>query len=156
MMALLTPWWQARSRREQWLLAVMLALLAGLVLWLGVLRPLAVAQLRATARLDTVSAGLAEVRALAPMLASATTPVARPAALARVEARVKAAGIAAERLEVTAEGQISLTISAVRGQPLLSLVAALEADDGLVVTRLTARRNSDGTVAATVLARDAG
>lgn len=156
MIALLAPWWQARSRREQWLLAVMLALLAGLLLWLGLFRPLALAQARAVDRLATASSGLAEVQALAPLLRGAGTPANRPAALARLEARLKASGVTSERLELAPDGQVSLSIAAIRGQPLLALVAALEGQDGLVVTRLTARRNDDGSVAATLLARDTG
>ena len=36
--------WGERSHREQWMLGVMFALLAAVILWLGVARPLAAAQ----------------------------------------------------------------------------------------------------------------
>ena len=54
MIAMLSPWWAQRTGRERWLIGAMLALLAALLFWLVLVRPLAAA--RATAQADVGAA----------------------------------------------------------------------------------------------------
>ena len=65
MMAMFSPWWAQRTGRERVLVGLMLVLLAALLFWLLLVRPLAAA--RATAQADAAAAStrLANGQALA-------------------------------------------------------------------------------------------
>lgn len=145
MMAIFTPWWNDRSPRERVLLAIMAALLAALLLWLGVLRPLAAA--REQASRDASAA--AERHAQAQSLVAAIR--ARPAAsgasvLDMLNRRLAEAGLQAARLEAEGPGQAVVEIAAVNGRLLLGWASGLEARDGLVIEELEATRNPDQSV----------
>lgn len=145
MIAMLTPWWNDRSPRERVLLAIMLVLLAIVLAWLVVLRPLAAAREMALAD----AAVAAERRAQAQALVSAIR--ARPAATGAPVAdvltrRLTEAGLQPSRLDAQGPGQAVVEIAAVNGRLLLGWAAALEANDGLVIDQLEATRNPDQSV----------
>ncbi|WP_310498974.1 type II secretion system protein GspM [Sandarakinorhabdus sp.] len=151
MIAIVMPWWRARSRREQWLVGVMLALLAALLVWLVLLRPLASARAAAEARAGASVKALAEIRADAERIVLAQQRrAAQPSGpvIERVSARISTAGVAADQITAGGDGAVLVSIPAVRGPALLALVSALEQSDGLVIQQLTASRNADGTVTA--------
>ena len=156
MMAVLMPWWRDRTLRERWLLAIMAVLLAGLLLWLGALRPLAAAREAAQARGQRALASLAQVERQAQSIRTAAGRPASTMPLAeQVSARLSAAGLAAEQLSASGDGRVSVRLAAVRAPVLLGWLAALQAGDGLIVERLDARRNSDGSVMADISLRRA-
>ena len=69
MQAALT-WWQGRDAREQRLLAVLGVLLAAMLLWLAILRPLAAFRESAIERHARVAAMMPSVRAAAAGIAA--------------------------------------------------------------------------------------
>lgn len=154
MMAMFSPWWAQRTGRERWLIGVMLALLAALLFWLLLVRPLAAA--RATAQTDAgaAAARLAQGQALAAAIKA--RPTANPAAVADVlNRRLAEAGLQAARLEAQGPGQASLEVAAINGRLLIGWASALEQRDGLVIEQLEATRNPDQSVRARLLVRSA-
>ena len=154
MMAIFQPWWAQRTGRERWLIGVMAALLALLLAWLAVVRPLAAA--RDGAQTDAVVAAgrLAETRAL--VAAINARPAASPAAVIDVLGRRLAeAGLRAARLEAQGPGQAVVEIAAINGRLLIGWAAGLEQRDGLVIEQLEASRNPDRSVRARLLVRSA-
>ncbi len=154
MTALFTPWWRDRTPRERWLVGIMLALLAALIVWLGLLRPLAAARRTAQAEAVAAQARLADAAALV------TAIRARPAANAApvldiLNRRLAEAGLQPSRLEAQGDGQAVLEIAAINGRLLTGWAAALEQRDGLVIDELTASRNTDQSVKARLLVRRA-
>lgn len=145
MMAVFTLWWNDRTPRERVLLAIMAMLLAAVLIWLLVLRPLTVAREQAI-----VGASAAAVRRTeAQNLVAAIR--ARPAAngapvLDTLTRRLAEAGLQPSRLEAQGPGQAVLEIAAVNGRLLLGWASGLEANDGLVIDQLEANRNRDQSV----------
>jgi general secretion pathway protein M len=149
MKAQLMLWWRERSRREQRLLLVMLALLAATLLWLGVYRPVQAMLSDARARHAVATVLLGETRARADALQALRGQDA-PSLSAPLESIVTQSAVEAgfANAVVAAQGarRVSVSISSVRPAPMFALVAALEAR-GIVVERLSARANSDPTLA---------
>lgn len=154
MMAMITPWWRDRSPRERWLLGVMLALLAALLVWLALLRPLAAARVTADADAAVAQARLADTGALAGAIKARPSATAAPV-LDVLNRRLAEAGLQATRLEAQGGGQALVEIGAVNGRLLLGWAAALEQRDGLVIDDLSASRNPDQSVKARLLVRRA-
>jgi general secretion pathway protein M len=145
MMTIFTPWWNDRSPREHVLLAIMAALLSGMLVWPLVLRPLGAAREQASLDASTAAARRAEAQALV------TAIRARPAATGApvqdiLSRRLAEAGLQAARLEAQGSGQAVVEIAAVNGRLLLGWASGLEARDGLVIDQLEATRNPDQSV----------
>lgn len=155
MMAGLAPWWNQRSAREQLLLALAAGLLALLLAWLLILRPLAGARAAAIDDARTAQAQLAQVRALAAAIRARPAPPAGPVH-ELIGRRLAEAGLSPARLEAQGPGQAVIEIAAINGRLLIGWAAALEQRDGLVVEELEANRNSDQSVRARLLIRKAG
>lgn len=150
MTALFLPWWRDRSRREQILLAIMAGMVAIVILWLGMLRPLAGASDRAAARHASAISALGEVRSLTGAIRAAEArrrPGNDTPALERVRASASAAGLTLDTLESDGAGQVNLRITAIKPAPLLRWIADLEARDGITTTLLASNRNADQTLA---------
>ncbi|MBU6165326.1 MAG: type II secretion system protein M [Alphaproteobacteria bacterium] len=154
-MAGLAPWWNQRSAREQLLLALAAGLLALLLAWLLILRPLAGARAAAIDDARTAQAQLAQVRALAAAIRARPAPPAGPVH-ELIGRRLAEAGLSPARLEAQGPGQAVIEIAAINGRLLIGWAAALEQRDGLVVEELEANRNSDQSVRARLLIRKAG
>lgn len=147
MKAQFLAWWRERSLREQRLLLVMLALLAVTVLWLGIYRPMQNALSAARERHQQAVIRLAEVRAGAETLRGLRGVAALPAPLAPfVTQAANEAGFANAVVAPQGERRVSVSIPSARPAPFFSWIAALEAR-GIVVERLSARANSDPTLA---------
>ncbi|WP_341906910.1 type II secretion system protein GspM [Sandarakinorhabdus limnophila] len=153
-MAIFSPWWAQRTGRERVLLGLMLVLLAALLFWLLLVRPLAAA--RATAQADATAAStrLAQGQGLAAAIKA--RPAANPAAVIDVlNRRLADAGLQPARLEAQGTGQALLEIAAINGRLLIGWATALEQNDGLVIEQLEATRNPDQSVRARLLVRSA-
>lgn len=146
MKAQFLDWWRGRSVREQRLLLAMFALLAVTILWLGIYRPMQDAlsnarerQQQAVIRLGEIRAGVAAVRG-------------RPAAglpgplLAVVSQSATEAGFANAAVTPQGDRRVAVSIPSARPAPFFAWIASLEAR-GIVVERLSARANSDPTLA---------
>lgn len=140
-------WWSARSPREQRLLAVMGALIALILVWLLVVRPLAGALDAAKARHAAAVAALAEARARSPAARHAGPDRAAAPVAARLRQSAAEAGFAAARIENAGPGQVSFAIDAARPPALFAWIAAIERS-GIRVETLQARRNPDRTLRA--------
>lgn len=148
MIAGLASWWRLRTPREQRLLAVMLALLALVVVWLLAVRPLADALDAAKARHADAATALAQARArsgAAHASAAARQPPPRPldAFVSRTAAE---AGFAGARVTARGPAGASIAIDAARPQAFFAWVRAMERQ-GLAVEGLRASANQDRTIA---------
>lgn len=157
MMAMVLPWWRDRSRREQWLLGVMGALLAIVVLWLGVMRPLAAARAAAESRHAAAVTGLGEVKAMGAAIRQAEARGTSGVPLVELAGRrVSEAGLTASGIESSGDGRVTVRIAAVRPPMMLRWIAEMEARDGVVVDHVSMTRNTDATVAVDLMLRSAG
>ena len=157
MMAMVLPWWRDRSRREQWLLGVMGGLLAVVVLWLGVMRPLGAAQAAAQARHVAAVTGIGEVKAMAAAIKRAEARRTPGVPLVElVSRRAGEAGLTAERMETSGDGRVTVRIAAIRPVVMLRWLGEIEARDGVVVERAARTRNEDATLAVELALRSAG
>ncbi len=150
--------WLARSPRERWLLGVMLALVALVVVWLLILRPLSDMLSAARQRHGEAVAALAEARSQAAAIAALEKD--RPAPFAgpidaAVAAAASDAGFQLSGLQAEGAGRVSLAIGAAKPQALFGWIAALEAQ-GYIVQSLTASSNPDRTLSARIVLRARG
>lgn len=146
--------WEARSTREQWMLGVMLALIAGVILWLGLIRPLAAARddsaeaLRAAT--DRNASIRASVKALKALPALPTTGPAAP--LDQIIGQSAGeAGLTLERAQAQGDGRIDIAIASIRPVALLSWIAALEAQGIRIETIRAQPSGSTGSVSVQAL-----
>lgn len=147
-MSALSPWWEARSEREQRLLLVLALVALPVLAWLLVVRPLKAARETAQANLATATAEIAIMHGLAPAIRASRTAPSGPL-LPRVQAGLAAAELAASSLDPAGQGRVTLRIAAARAPVLLRLVAGYEAA-GLVVISLSTSRNEDSSVSAVI------
>lgn len=143
-----SSWWAERSRRERRLLLVMLALAAIVLGWLMVARPLADSLDAAKRRQAAATVALGEARARAARSGGARL-AAGPAlpADSLIGRTATEAGFTSARIASQGPMRASVAIDAARPQALFAWILRLE-QSGLVVERLSARVNSDRTLAA--------
>ena len=141
-------WWRERSPREQRLLLVMSALMALVLAWLAVIRPLSDALDSARERHGAAVVALAEarVRAEAAGSAEAQRISVRLPVDALVSRTATEAGFANARIASQGPAAARIAIEAARPQAVFAWVAQLERQ-GLAVTSLRARANQDRTIA---------
>lgn len=161
MMERMKSLWAERSAREQVMLDVMFALLAGVILWFGVAVPLDRAQIAArddlraaTDRNAAVRAAVKQLKAL-PRNAQAAGPSAPIDQL--VGQSAGEAGLTLERAQAQGADRMDIAIASVRPVALFSWLATLEAQ-GVRVDTMSARpAPTAGSVAVqAVLARGNG
>jgi general secretion pathway protein M len=150
--------WLARSVRERWLLGVMLALVALVLVWLVVLRPLSDMLSAARQRHGEAVAALAEARSQAAAIAllerERPAPSAGPIDVA-VAAAASAAGFQLSGIQPQGPGRVSLAIGAAKPQALFGWIAGLEAQ-GYIVQSLSVTSNADRTLSAQIALRARG
>lgn len=144
----LASWWRLRSAREQGLLLVMFGLLALVLVWLLIVRPLSDALDSAKRRHGEDVTALAEARARAGAGALATAPTATAplpvdAYLGRTATE---AGFTGARIVAQGPARATVAIDAARPQAFFAWVRLME-QNGLVVESLRARANDDRTLA---------
>ncbi|WP_323810278.1 type II secretion system protein M [Sphingobium baderi] len=134
--------WGERSPREQWMLGVMFALLAVVVLWLGIVRPLEMAQRSAHAALGAATDRHASIRGKVKLLKSLPRAVAPASSGTPLDQFVGQsageAGLTLERAQAQGADRMVIAIAAVRPVALLTWLAGLEAQ-GVRVETMSAR-----------------
>ena len=153
----MSAWFRSRSRREQRLILLMLALAALVLVWLLVLRPLGDALAAAKERHGSAVVALASARAQAAEIARLEGAAGGgPAASGPLDSFLsRAAGEAGFQLsQIQAAGpdQATVVMEAARPQAFFAWVAAMESA-GLIVERLSARANADRTIAVEIAFR---
>ncbi|MDQ8755662.1 type II secretion system protein GspM [Sphingosinicella sp. LHD-64] len=140
-------WWRGRSTREQRMLLVMFALIAIVLVWLAVLRPLSDLRADAERRHGEAVVALAEAKARAVAAGQVARPGAPlPLPIDSLLARTAAdAGFPNARIVTQSPTQATITIEAGRPQAVLGWVRGLEAQ-GVAVGSLRARINQDRTI----------
>ena len=142
-------WWQARNRREQRMLAVMLVAIAAFVYAFGMWRPLS--RLRDGARARYLLAAAAHLRndaALRSLAGAVATPAGdHEARLQRLRDSAARAGIEISRHGGDAAGGPSVTIARVTPAQLWGWLDRLREDDALVPLTLHVERR-DGALEA--------
>ena len=142
MMERLQALWGERSAREQWMLGVMFALLAVVILWLGIMRPLDAAQRSAGEALREATERNATIRAKATLLKSLPRSAATGDAGVPLEQLIGQsageAGLTLERAQAQGADRVDMALASVRPVALLSWLAALEAQ-GIRVETMSAR-----------------
>ena len=155
MMEGITIWWRERTQREQRLLLFMFALLALVLGWLLVVRPLSDALDSAQRRHAEAVTALSEARSRAEAarrLQGERTPAA-PLPLDSFLSRTSTeAGFTGARITAQSPARASITVDAARPQAFFAWVRLMERS-GLVVDSLRARANSDRSLAVEVAFR---
>ena len=151
-------WWSLRTTREQRMLLAMAAAIAIVLAWLLIVRPLddALADARARHARAVLDRARAQAQAdeIALLQRGGPPPIQGVLATA-IGQKANEAGFAKAR--VTPDGKrVAIAIEAAKAQAVFGWIADLERRDGLVVDRLSARTNSDATIAvdATVRVRN--
>jgi general secretion pathway protein M len=152
-------WWRSRTPREQRLLLVMFGLLAVVLAWLLVVRPLGDALSAAKERHGAAVVALAEAKARAAAIGEAQGS--RPSVLsgpldALISQSATEAGFPVTRLDREGAGRVTLVVSAARPQALFGWVNEMESARGVIVERLKASANSDQTLSVQVTFRARG
>lgn len=131
-------WWTALSQRERLLIAVMGLLLAIVVIWLGIARPvergMQVARERQAAALDRNIAMRAKVKAL--QTPEAAVPGVAGSLDQMIGQSAGDAGFTLERIQAQGDARVEIAIAAARPTALFGWLSAIEAQ-GVVVESLT-------------------
>jgi general secretion pathway protein M len=136
--------WAGREPRERVLLAVLAAVVAGLVYWYGLYSPLAALAESERERHEAASAGLARARGLSAAIQSrASTGGGAPPEQA-VRRSAEEAGIAVSAVEPEGDA-LAVSIEAVAARPLFAWLARLQ-DEDVGVRNFEAHRVEDGMV----------
>lgn len=156
----LRHWWNGRAPRERLLLAIMLALLAAVAGWLGVLRPLE-SGLRGAMRANAEAAErYADVARKVDWLKGGQDSAARAPSSLPVDQIVGQsageAGFTLDRVQAQGRDRVDITIAIARPTALLGWIAALEGQGIAVDKALLSPSGATGTVSAQLGFRRAG
>ncbi|MBB3981089.1 general secretion pathway protein M [Sphingobium fontiphilum] len=133
--------WAARSPREQWMLGVMFALLALVILWLGIARPVERAWTNSRAAMLAAADANAAIRAKVKMLKQlpASAPARDGTPMDQLVGQSAAeAGLTLERADAQGADRMDIAMASVRPVALFGWLAGLEAQ-GIRVETLSAR-----------------
>lgn len=159
MMESVVQWWKVREPRERVLLSIMGALIAGIILWLGVYRPVegalrdaALANLEAAERYGEIARKVDLLRTGGEGVTSAPSlPVEQLVGQSAGEA-----GFTLERIQAQGQDRVDIAIASARSTALMGWIAALEAQ-GIGVHRAVIRPSGvTGTVSAQITYKRAG
>lgn len=161
MMERMKSLWAERSTREQWMLGVMFALLALVVLWFGIAMPLDRAQLSArddlraaTDRNAAIRAAVKQLKALprTPAATGPTVPIDQYVGQSAGEA-----GLTLDRAQAQGADRIDIAIASVRPMALFSWIATLEGQGVRVETMSVRPSPTAGSLSAqAILVRGEG
>lgn len=155
----LKPWWNDREPRERLLLSIMFALIAGVLLWLGVYRPVeaglrnaALDNLEASERHADVAYKIDLLRRAGERPKTASSlPVEQIVGQSAGEA-----GFTLERVQAQGEDRVEVAIASARSTALLGWIAGLEAQGVAVDRVMISPSGATGTVSAQLGFRRAG
>lgn len=144
-----TRWWWSRTERERQMLAVMALIAAGVLVWLVVVRPAwawreAAAERRAEARISLLQVD-AGVRRLPRVPGGATLKSAPSDIESLVRQSAEAAGLVVTT-SMDPSGGLGFRVDRTTSAQLFPWLAALKAEHGLEVTRLSVVENADATL----------
>lgn len=143
-------WWEARSRREQLLLAVMAASLAAFLLWFGLHRPAAQAREAAAQRheraLKTQAMVEAAVGRIRRLQRGGVPAVRRAPPAEAVNASAAAAGLTLSRVSPDPAGGVQVAVGGVSPGKLLPWLASLQQEYGLAARHLTIVKDETGSL----------
>ncbi|WP_309091693.1 type II secretion system protein GspM [Phenylobacterium sp.] len=153
-------WWEARTRREQALLAVMAATLSAFLLWFGVHRPVAQAREAAAQRYERALRAQGEVEAAAARIrqlqkGGASSARRAPAAEA-VNASAAATGLTLSRVSPDPGGGVQVAVGGVSPAQLFPWLASLQQDYGVTARHLTVVKDDQGGLAMDATFADEG
>jgi general secretion pathway protein M len=140
-------WWDGRTVRERRMLMVMAVLVAAVLAWLLVVRPVQAWQAGAADRRVEAEQTLAEVRSGLRVIAPSSPP--GPASTEGLEPLVRRTAEAAGLTVVTTMapgGGLGIQMSQAPGRETFAWLAALEADHGIKVCSLGVMENADATL----------
>jgi general secretion pathway protein M len=149
MMARWSVWWNGRSHRERVMLVLMAVLVAGVLGWLALYRPLSNASRDLANALEIAAQRKASIAVKVEQLKAATAhPAPRSSGAINiiVEASAKQAGLNFDTVDVRGDDRVSITIASTRSSVLLAWLGALEAEGVVVETATIAPGNPAGTV----------
>jgi general secretion pathway protein M len=149
-------WWRTRTLREQRLLLAMFALLALVLAWLIVIRPLNDALSEARERHGAAAQAVAEARAqvaLIENLQKAPVTAVTGALDAMISQSATDAGFPVSRVEREGTNRATMIVDSVRPQAFFAWVEQMETSRGLIVERLRATANSDQTLSVQITFR---
>lgn len=151
-------WFFALSQREQWGVGLAGVLALAVLLWAGIVRPLAdalesarVRQADAVARLGATRATIA---ALSALRQQHPEQIAQPLE-ALVRARAAEAGFVLDNVSPQAGGAVQISFPSARPAALFAWLADLE-QGGVLVMTLTTRDNGDATLSCDVALKARG
>ncbi len=143
----LRDWWTGRTPRQRILLMVLAALVAAMIAWLGIWRPVnsfldtaRTAQGEALDRLSRTQAMVAEAKRVGKGEAGAALDVGAVINQSAIEA-----GFTLAKNEQRQPGAFAIAISAAKSRALFIWLGGLERQ-GIVAQSATIRANGDGTV----------
>lgn len=150
-------WWTALSGRERRLVTLMLVLVGGVVLWLGIWRPVEAGIASGWARYGASVDANAAVRAKIAALKAAPPAVRRGAAAIgqSVAQSASEAGLTLDRSAAQGEGRLAITIGSARAGALLAWLTGLEARGVQVETISMTPGTTPGTVVVQAVLREA-
>ena len=151
MMSAIKNWWQARSAREQILVATMLALLVPTLAWLFILRPLNGAIALATENQKAAVARLGQVTEQASAVKGRLPHAVQPPRTIIANAATTA-GFSSFQLEAGLEDRVSFRLQTAKPIALFNWIDALD-QEGVFVESITIRPNSDATVSVAAVFR---
>jgi general secretion pathway protein M len=147
--ATLRGWWDGRTARERGMLAVMLALIAAVLIWLLVVRPAWGWRAAAAERLATAQAEKTEVAAGLRALSPASARPERRADAEGLEPLVRrtaeTAGLTVD-LGMDPDGGLGFRITGAGSAQVFGWLAVLEADHGVQIRSLGVVENADATL----------
>lgn len=141
--------WADRSPRERQLLVVMFALLAIMVIVLGIIRPLASATVAARDRLDRVTIESGQITAAVDAIRNAkkgAPPALTGTLVLAVSQSAGTAGFTLSTLDPQGDDRVGFTMPAAKSPALFAWLRAM-AQQGIFVERMTMRTNADATLA---------
>lgn len=155
----LRGWWTALSDRERRMIGAMLVVVGGMVLWLGVWRPveagIADGWVRHGVSVDLNASVRAKVAALKALpargAATAGGDIGQSVAQSASEA-----GLPLDRADRQGAGRLAVTIGQARGGALLAWLATLEGGSISVETISISAGATPGTVSAQMVLKAAG
>jgi general secretion pathway protein M len=141
-------WWSGRSRREQVLLGVMGALVAGFLFWFGVAAPLRGAAQDASAHLTRALADEAVVDSAVAEIARLGETAPTRSRTASVDSLVAetaaAAGLEVIRIEPAPDGQGVQAVVSGSSTTVLPWIALLQAEHAIAARHLTLLKGDVG------------
>ncbi|HEX7820237.1 MAG TPA: type II secretion system protein GspM [Sphingobium sp.] len=150
----LSDWWSGLSGRERRLVAIMLVLAGGVILWVGIWRPveagIASGWTRYGAAVDANASVREKLRLLRRLSArSAGAPIGQSVAQSAAEA-----GLTLDRSAAQGDGRLAVTIASARAGSALAWLAGLESRGMVVETIGMTPGATLGTVAVQAVLRE--